>query len=356
MGMNMTFKTFVLTATAATLAVGLTACNQSTAPATPTPTTPTSAQSVESTPSSQAPSPSATETEPTDESPSPTPSATESSPSATGAVGTMRFDPAPDGRPGAAACYDAEGKGIRVPENQPEITKGAVEAWLCGEAPDGHGSVGPLEPLITNVDALVGDYLALPPLTDGNAQEAASFFHVVLVYPDGTRRVIEGDDQDSTPVIGSGKPKQGSSEFASKVRGHWLDQRFVTKVPVPGEVINLVASCPGPEHNVLASPIDDVNAGWMCHGKTHDTVKKTIIDGALAKRIAESLDINSTPMDGGESVNQNSIHLVTPWGESILLQSLADEDGFQYRGESSMMKYLVPADLARDIDALEPNA
>lgn len=355
--MNMTFKAFALTATVATLAVGLTACNQASVPGTPAATTPPPA----STPASPAPETTEASTpapsETPEETPAATPTATESETStpAEGALGTMRFDPAPNGQPGAAACYDADGKGIRVQQKGPEITKGAVEAWLCGEAPDGYGSVGPIEPLITDVDSLVEDYLALPELTDDEAQAAASIFRIVFVYPDGTRRVIEGDNQESTAVWGGPAAKQGSEEFAAKVRGHWLDQRYVTKVGVPGEVINLVATCPGPEHTVLAHPITDVSAGWICYGDSHETVEKTLLDADLAKRLAAALEENSTPIEPG-SVNQNSIHLATPWGESIMLQGLQDEEGFQYRGEQGIMKFTVPAELEREVNAAVENA
>ncbi|MDO5677224.1 MAG: hypothetical protein Q4G35_06920 [Propionibacteriaceae bacterium] len=265
-------------------------------------------------------------------------------------------DPAPNGLPGAASCYDEAGEQVAAGEGL-TIEPGAAQAWLCGDAPGGYGTVGPLEPLIgEHVDKLISDYNSLPALTSDEAQAAASYTHLVFVYPDGDKRVIGFDAQDSTAVVGGVEAKQGSLEFYHNVRGLWLDQRLSFGADVPTGLASVVATCPAPEHFIVNHPIDDTQAGWACQGGSEEFNVKAI-DDQLAKDIAAAIAEGSLSADASVEPDGPSISLMVPWGESTTLVKAANHDGYLWRSDQGMMLFTPQGDLANAMrDAITPTS
>ena len=329
-------KAFAITAAATSLA--LSACAPTSPAASPTP-------SVTATTPSQSP----TSTQPTPpESPSASPTVSESE---TAAPATdVAIDPAPGGKPGAASCYNDAGTPAHEAEVGPEVKPGAVKAWLCGDAPGGYGTVGPLEPLVMNVDELIAAYNALPPLTNSDAQAPVNYVRLVLEYPDGAQQIIAFDQQDGTPVTGGPAPKQGSIEFFMAVRGLWLDQRGALAAEQAPEVdVDTIATCPAPQHFLINHPVTDVVGGWACKGGSEEFVTK-VLDPVVATEIATALESSSKPLEMEATPEGPSFSLVTTWGESILLQKLEGSTDYLWLGDQGPMQFCPGAELAVTMD------
>lgn len=336
-----------LTTTAlAALALGLAACAPTTTPlASPSP-----AASQPADPATPTPSPTAVDTTtsavPTEPASS-VPSETAEPPSATD---LPSMAPADGDLPGAAACYDESGQN-RTLDPGVEIEKGAVKAWLCGDAPGGYGSIGPMEPLLTDVDAILDDFAALPDKTDGQGpQEAAGVYRVVFEYADGSLKVLEGDAQAEGPVWAGEAEKVGGSDFLNQVRGRWLDQRLAVGGPDEEALIHSMA-CPAPDHYLVAHPLEDVLAGWICDASSAE-VWQSALEPSLAQQIAGEIRDNSTPVDGNLPITDVSVSLMVPWGEATPLRMLTNEPGFLWVSEQGAMQYQPSADVEREIASL----
>ncbi|HJE51195.1 MAG TPA: hypothetical protein K8V15_04345 [Tessaracoccus flavescens] len=334
-------KNLILTTTIATLAVGLSACApgamQPDMPAASTPST-----STASTPTGASPSPTDTET-----STSASPTATEEP---TGTEPEVAIHPAPDGLPGAAACYNDEGTPAGEAELGPDIEPGAVQAFFCGDAPTGYGTVGPLEPVVgEHVEQLIAEYNALPELTNNDAQAAANYSRLVFIYPDGDKRIIGFDEQDDTAVSGGPTKKQGSRDYWLSVRNHWVDQRQEIGDDVPVNAVEVVATCPAPEYHLMPHPIVDVDAGWACQGGSEE-FKTQVLEPEFIGRIVDVLEEQSQPAaDDNRNTEGPTISLMVPWGESLVLNKLEGEDAYLWRGDQSMMVFAPEGELAAEM-------
>ena len=348
----MSTKLARIAATAATLTavtLGLNACS-----ATPAPTTP--AASTQAPASSQAPAASETPatSQPTAASETPTSAPAQSSeaptkPATEAPVVAGTPDPA-DGKPGAAACYDDKGEN-RTTATSDAVVKadGLVAAWLCGDAPGGYGSVGPVEPLVTDLPGLVADFDKLAPFSGEMPQAVGSIYRVVLQYADGTFTVIEGDDQDGAPITQGTAQKAGGDSFFSDVKGRWLDQRVANGAFELGAMSEQMATCPAAPDFLMPAPLTDVSGGWACAGGS-EVLTKRVLDPELAKAIAAVLETQSTPVAQGLGTSAESISLMTPFGEAITLQRLDDNSGWQWTGDSGISIFKPGSNLAKSID------
>ena len=194
-----------------------------------------------------------------------------------------------------------------------------------------------MEPLITDVDAILDDFAALP-APDGEApQEAAGVYRVVLEYADGSFRTIEGDAQPEGLVWAGDTEKRDGESFYNQVRGRWLDQRLALGGPGE-EALAYAMRCPAPQHYVVAHPIEDVANGWICAGNSEETATLPM-EPELAQQIAAEIRDNSTPIDASTPAGDTSLSLMVAWGEATVLKLLQGEPGFLWMSDQGAMKY-----------------
>lgn len=118
-------------------------------------------------------------------------------------------------------------------ENLPD---GAARAWLCGDRWETFGGVGPIEPLTTDPDRVVDAVNALPsPDYEACTEMGGITYHVVLDYPDGTRRVVSAETVNCEWVGGWGN-RAGGAQLLQDLIPLWVAQREVSPEPFLDEV------------------------------------------------------------------------------------------------------------------------
>lgn len=118
-------------------------------------------------------------------------------------------------------------------ENLPD---GAARAWLCGDRWETFGGVGPIEPLTADPDRVVDAVNALPtPDYEACTEMGGITYHVVLDYPDGTRRVVSAETVNCEWVGGWGN-RAGGAELLRDLIELWEAQRAANPEPFLDEV------------------------------------------------------------------------------------------------------------------------
>ncbi len=184
----------------------------------------------------------------------------------------------------------------------------------------------------------------------GHRGRAAGVYRVVFEYADGSLKVLEGDAQAEGPVWAGEAEKVGGSDFLNQVRGRWLDQRLAVGGPDEEAIIHSMA-CPAPDHYLVAHPLEDVLAGWICDASSAE-VWQSALEPSLAQQIAGEIRDNSTPVDGNLPITDVSVSLMVSWGEATALRMLTNEPGFLWVSEQGAMQYQPSADVEREIASL----
>ena len=117
-----------------------------------------------------------------------------------------------------------------------QLPDGVARVWLCGDRSGSFdGQVGPIEPLTTDPDRIVDAINALPASTAEACTAIGGLtYHVVLVYPDGNRRVIAGETVNCEFVGGWGG-REGGAALLDELEGMWTAQREATASNYSGE-------------------------------------------------------------------------------------------------------------------------
>ena len=135
-------------------------------------------------------------------------------------------------------CDDIQ-TGILAAEELPStetLPDGAARAWLCGDRWETFGGVGPIEPLTTDPDRVVDAVNALPsPDYEACREMGGITYHVVLDYPDGTRRVVSAETVNCEWVGGWGN-RAGGAELLQDLLPLWAAQRDANPEPFLDEV------------------------------------------------------------------------------------------------------------------------
>lgn len=282
--------------------------------------------------------------------PAPATSASESAlPTESPTSGTVELSPAEGGKLGAAACFDAAGEPVLDVHNQGAIPAGAVRAWLCTN-PDNYGTVGPLEPLVTDVDGLVAALYAQPELTDDGAAESAEPYTVVFEYADGRMMSFTGDAQDSTVLTDGDTRLQGSEEFfVGQVRARWLDQRAELS---PSGAYQSPLECPavGYQRSLMPTPFTEVTGGYACVTEDGVAVKSVELRESLAAQIGVEALANAVPVEASTEGGDRVLVLTTQWGDRALLRQAGDR--YEFAGDQGLMGWTPAADLAAELDAI----
>ena len=107
------------------------------------------------------------------------------------------------------------------------LEPGAARVWLCGDVDGsfGGGAIGPIEPLTSEPDRVVAAINELPPSeTDFCYSIGGLTYHVVVDYPDGTRRVLAAETVNCEFVGGWGG-RTGGRALLETLEGFWDEQR-----------------------------------------------------------------------------------------------------------------------------------
>ena len=303
-------------------------------------------------PSPTATSAPSTPTEPT-ETPSETPTQTPSTTADPGAV-VVDLEPARDGMPGAWACYQEDGKTpLDAANTGPDLPTGLARVFLCGDAPDGYMTVGPLDPLVVDPDRVVElfqaqpDYVKPEEKEDPEANcgyESSSFYRLILEYKDGDKRVITYQHESCQPVTDGTTQKAGEG-FQEKIAELWADQRATattTSDPLVG------ALCPALEFSVLPVTLDDTVAGIACSAQDGIQTSRTTFDGDLAARIAAAAKAEGVA-GNPDGLSEDWIVLTDTWGDQFPMRR-ADDGAYFFRGDTEMMLWTPAPELAAEID------
>lgn len=283
---------------------------------------------------------------------SPEPSVEPSSGQATEASGPeVELFPSPDGRPGAAACWNEAGEPVMEWHNSGTIEAGAARAWLCPN-PQHYGTAGPLEPLVTDVDGLIEAFYAQPEVTSEDAQSLAEWYTVVFEYPDGSKRSFSGDIQDSTAMTDGEVRLQGSEAFyRDEVAARWLAQR--AEIGAPAGAAQLPQECPVTvNQSLLQVPLGEITSGYACALDQGEPTANVQIPAALAAAVgAEALadGVSAEAVDDG-SLQDHRLVLRDVWGDEIVLSKRSDR--YEFRGDSSLMAWTPSQEFAAELDAL----
>ncbi|MHA6523770.1 hypothetical protein [Tessaracoccus sp. G1721] len=170
-------------------------------------------------------------------------------------------DPAPSPTPTPVVLPDERGEGLvstvcddiqtgaLAAEDLPDtdtLPDGAARAWLCGDRWETFGGVGPIEPLTTDPDRVVDAINALPsPDYEACTEMGGITYHVVLDYPDGTRRVVSAETVNCEWVGGWGN-RAGGGALLQDLLPLWAAQRdanpepFLDEVPLCSDNVGIV--------------------------------------------------------------------------------------------------------------------
>ncbi len=254
--------------------------------------------------------------------------------------------PATAGLLGAPACYGEDGQLLHVTEGD-GIKPGAVKAWLCGDG----NVVGPLEPLVTDVDRIVDFVTAQAPLPADLActMEYRLSYNVVLEYSDGTRRPVMGELHGCRTINDGATVRRGGEEFYSFVRGLWREQRAGMDAPAEG---SRITACPVPQ-TMVAPDLDRIRHGLFCV-VAENRSEVTFIDDALAGRIGADIKANAVKGEptawAGPGV---TLTLIGPWGDTLTLNPNADGPGYWFvDGEDATWLWTPSADVQELLDGI----
>lgn len=277
-----------------------------------------------------------------EETPQPAPSVTAQSPEVS--LSTRR-----DGQPGAEVCYNEVDEPVGSWMNIGTIEPGAARAWLCTSD---YGTVGPLEPLVTDVDGLVEVLYSQPPLAGADAPETAQFYTVIFEYDDGRKAAFTGDIQDSTELTDGDTSLQGSEAFFhDEVEARWLAQRELLGRPT-GEYTP-VHACPVTFNQALfAVDLDEVVGGYACALEAGEPTKNVELRESVAAQIGAEALANSVPTEaaGSDDAGERTLVLRNVWGDEIRLEQRGDS--YEFRGETSLMRWIPAPEFAAELDAL----
>ncbi|GAA4893087.1 hypothetical protein GCM10025789_07770 [Tessaracoccus lubricantis] len=277
-----------------------------------------------------------------EETPQPAPSVTAPSPEVS--LSTRR-----DGQPGAEVCYNEVDEPVGSWINIGTIDTGAARAWLCTSD---YGTVGPLEPLVVDVDGLVEALYAQPPLTEADAPETAQSYTVIFEYDDGRKAAFTGDIQDSTELTDGDTSLQGSEAFfRDEIEARWLAQRQQLGRPV-GEYAP-VQACPVTFNQALFPvELDEVVGGYACALEAGEPTKNVELRESVAAQIGAEALANSVPTEAADSddAGQRTLVLRNVWGDELRLEQRGD--GYEFRGETSLMRWTPAPEFAAELDAL----
>ena len=257
--------------------------------------------------------------------------------------------PANDGRLGAITCYNEAHEPVRDWINIGTIPTGAARAWLCTN-PDNYGTVGPLEPLVADVDGLIEALYAQPELTDDSAKESAEAYTVIFEYDDGRKMSFTGDVQDATQLTDGENLLQGSEAFFhDEVAARWEVQRELAVAPV-GEYVP-ARECPAVSYQQALLPVslEEITGGYAC-ASDGETSRATELTESLAAQIGREALANAVPVEASEEGGNDVLVLANDWGDQIQLRKAGER--YEFRGDDSLVGWTPSPEFAAELDAL----
>lgn len=257
-------------------------------------------------------------------------------------------DPAANGLPGAAACYDESGALVQPIEGE-SIATGATRAWLCGDASGENpsGTVGPVDPLQFGVDRIVEFVEAQEEIditTISCTADYALTYNVVLEYPDGSVKAVSGELHGCRMLFDGTTHRFGGEEFYDYVRGLWTEQRDSMSLP---DFVMVTPPCPVPS-TMLVPTLDQVHAAVLCvPGTEENSYTPTELDPADVELIVD--DIRANAVEGEASGWDSTLALIGSWGDWITLVASDVDDSYWFRDADGVSWVWTPSPEAADI-------
>lgn len=295
--------------------------------------------------------------EPTVVSPTPTPTPTPapsqgptSGPSEPPATATVPLIRPHTSQPGADACIDEGGSGIDPVRSDTPLERGAERAWLCGDAPNGMGTVGPVDALTTDVDRIV-DFFNEQPAFDTSDQgcgyEYSTMVRVVLEYADGSTAVLSGAAEGCSELT-DGVSRKQSGEFIERMTELWEQQRQAMADATP-TLEFLPQLCLPAQYSLVRAKIDEVVGGVVCVGENVEDYAWKELSADLAERVAA--EVATATDEVQERGSMRWVVLATRWGDQIALEQMGD-GRYWFRDGGRVLAWTPSDALAAELDPI----
>lgn len=318
----------------------------------PTPSASPSVSPTESPSVSPTESPSVSPTESPSVAPTPDPSPTPTDDPTNTTVSQPGLEPASGDAVGSWACYNSDGVSpLEQANTGPTLPTGVKRAFFCADGAAGFGTVGPLDPLITDPDRIVELFNAQPEHveTEECGYEYSTTYRIILDYVDGDKRIITGQQEPCQPLTDGTTVKAGAG-FDQKVVELWREQR--AQYPAEDTTAATDAlTCAPAQYSLIPMTIADVAGGIYCSELLEENpVDKVVLSQDLVGRIAEAAQADGVAgypaaEPGGE---RGTLLLTNAWGDIFPMTRFGDE--YQYVGDNEMMVWTPAPELAAEMD------
>ncbi|WP_340537853.1 hypothetical protein [Nocardioides sp. GXZ039] len=238
-----------------------------------------------------------------------------------------------------------------TPPEGAALPTGATSARLCPVDAEG-GFAAPVDALVSDVDSIVGAIEALPRYDQNQpcTMEWEPSYWLILGYPDGTTRQVEGSLAGCEVLQGAGPARTGAEGVWDRYLQLLGDQRASTTPPPAPDAVDCPASKDFSASSPLATPLQSVHAvlRWRDTDGSSSWSCAQIPDDDLAVILASLADPANTIRPGRldcEQVLQFEIVGVNRWGDlgSMLGDCGAFMVGDRYRSPSQEAEDLMLA-------------
>lgn len=262
---------------------------------------------------------------------------------------SVKLNPAPEGKPGAAACYDADGNPVQ-PVAGKGVQAGAVRAWLCGD----DQQTGPLEPLVTGVDGIVEFVTKQQSLPADQActMEYTLAYTVVLEYPDGSTVPVASERHGCRKIDDGAVVRGGGEGLFQLVRGLWQQQRLAIGRPEEAFKPTFPSDCVG--NTLIKTDLGNVAGGAACLLAAGDFADPVLDFVELSARDAAIIaaDIKANAAQGNDPSGGQGpkINLIDVWGSKLDVWTV-NPGHYQYMDADGQMWFWTPtAEVQQIID------
>lgn len=253
---------------------------------------------------------------------------------------------------GSWACYNSDGVSPLTNANTgPTLPAGVERAFLCADGSAGFGTVGPLDPLITDPDRIVELFNAQPEHveTPECGYEYSTTYRVILDYEDGDKRIITGQQEPCQPLTDGTTVKAGEG-FEEELVEMWREQR--AQFPdTDATAATSALTCAPAQYSLIPMSIDDAVGGIHCSELLEDNpVDKVVLPPDLVARIVDAATAEAVAgyPDPAPGAEHGTLLLTNAWGDLFPMTRFGEQ--YQYVGDGEMMVWTPSPELAAQME------
>lgn len=231
-----------------------------------------------------------------------------------------------------------------LPEPTGALETGATRVWLCGDYVAGDelsasGMIGPLEPLVNDVDQLIETWESYDPLAEDIActMEYRLTYNLVFDYDDQTQRVLRGELHGCRTLSDGTTNRSGGEELFDLAVGMWQEQRDALPEFENPYVPCRVAS------SIMSADLEDVNRGSLCvlsdDGSQQDSAR---LPDDLVEQVRDAIAAEAEPVAPEDQVvfeDRRWLELVTRFADPIRLNTDATGEVYEWWADEGLMRW-----------------